>query len=86
MSVLQRFRWVKNLDPILKTKVPILKLEVDPIMDYNCLVDSNDAELIGMYGVNESVGDDLNLKENKLGLESMSIKVDISVDLLNNIF
>ena len=66
MIVLQRFKWVTNLDPILKTKVPILKLEMDPVIAYNRLVgvDRSDSQFIEMYGVHSS----LDLKENSLGL------------------
>ena len=81
MIVLQKFKWVKNLDSIFKAKVPILKLEMDPTIHYDCLVDRNDQKFIEMYGI-----DDLDVKQNSLGLNSINIKVDISVDLLNNIF
>jgi len=76
---LKKFKWVVNIKNVLSANVPIMKLEIDPTIEFSELYEKLD-EFSMLKGIIEEFPGELNeLKD----LGSKRIKIDLSIESLN---
>ncbi|KAL4465387.1 hypothetical protein ABPG72_009132 [Tetrahymena utriculariae] len=77
-NILEQFKWVKSIERIFTASIPIIKMEVDPFIDFKECI--NQDELLLFFDPIETQNLNLLITEENQSLKGIQLKVDITVE------